>query len=116
MSDIKKINEKIYGSKDSWYSIKRGKHITKIPVFSNGGSTFNDGIASGQLKLNEKIDSSPCLFGINGDCDLICNNAVIWNDGEEIKRIKPTNECMSYIEKKMIEGFDFTYDFNNFND
>ena len=35
---------------------------------------------------------------------------------EEIKRIKPTNECMSYIEKKMIEGFDFTYDFNNLND
>ena len=87
MSDIKKINEKVYGSKDSWYSIKNGEHITKIPVFSNGGSSFNDGVASGQLKLNEKIDSSPCLFGISGDCDLICNNAVIWNDGEEIKRI-----------------------------
>ena len=30
----------------------------------------------------------------------------------EIKRIKPTDECISYIEKKMIEGFDFLYDFN----
>ena len=32
---------------------------------------------------------------------------------EEIKRIKPTDECISYIEKKMIEGFDFVYDFND---
>lgn len=32
---------------------------------------------------------------------------------EEIKRIKPTDECISYIEKKMIAGFDFVYDFND---
>lgn len=32
---------------------------------------------------------------------------------EEIKRIKPTDECMSYIEKKMIAGFDYVYDFND---
>ena len=32
---------------------------------------------------------------------------------EEIKRIKLTDECMSYIEKKMIAGFDFVYDFND---
>lgn len=30
----------------------------------------------------------------------------------EIKRIEPMNECMARIEKKMIEGFDFLYDFN----
>ena len=35
---------------------------------------------------------------------------------EEIKRIKPIDECMFYIEKKMIEGFDFIYDFNNLED
>ena len=33
---------------------------------------------------------------------------------EEIKRIKPTDECISYIEKKMIAGFDYVYDFNDF--
>lgn len=32
---------------------------------------------------------------------------------EEIKRIKPTDECISYIEKKMIAGFDYVYDFND---
>lgn len=32
---------------------------------------------------------------------------------EEIKRIKPTDECISYIEKKMITGFDYVYDFND---
>ena len=32
---------------------------------------------------------------------------------EEIQRIKPTDECISYIEKKMIAGFDFVYDFND---
>lgn len=32
---------------------------------------------------------------------------------EEIKRIKPTDECMSYIEKKMIAGFDYVYEFND---
>ena len=92
MSDIKEINENIYGSKDSWYSIKNGEHITKIPVFSNGGSSFNDGVVSGQLKLNEKIDSSPCLFGISGDCDLLCNNAVIWNKDTELKRINERHD------------------------
>ena len=35
---------------------------------------------------------------------------------EEIKRIKLTDKCMSYIEKKMIEGFDFIYDFNDCED
>ena len=32
---------------------------------------------------------------------------------EEIRRIKSTDECISYIEKKMIAGFDFVYDFND---
>lgn len=32
---------------------------------------------------------------------------------EEIKRIKPTGECISYIEKRMIAGFDYVYDFND---
>lgn len=106
MSDIKKINESVYGSKDSWYSIRNGTHITKIPVFSNGGSSFNDGVVSGQLKLNEKIDSSPCLFGLSGDCDLLCNNSVIWNDGEEIKRIneRHTTGEILYLSSNKTSG------------
>lgn len=33
--------------------------------------------------------------------------------GQEIRRIEAMDECMSRIEKKMVDGFDFMYDFNS---
>ena len=92
MSDITKIESNIYGSKDSWYTIINGEHKTSIPTFSNGGNTFGDGVATGQLKLNDKINSSVCLFGIAGDCDLFCNNAVIWNKNSDYTRINERHD------------------------
>lgn len=97
MSDITKINEKIYGSKDNWYIITNGEHKTYLPTFSNGGHTFSAGVKTNQLEINKKIDSSVCLFGVSGDSDIFCNNAVIWNtSGDYIRRTEhhDTGEIM----------------------
>ena len=92
MSEITKINEKVYGSKESWWVLDIGKHKTKFPHFSNDGETFGDGIYNGQRKLNKKIDDSPCLFGVAGDCDLFCNNAVVWNENSDYIRLNERHE------------------------
>lgn len=92
MSEITKINENVYGTKDSWKVLNIGNHKTKFPNFSNDGETFGDGIYSGQLKLNEKIDDSICFFGVAGDCDLFCNNAVVWNENSDYIRLNERHE------------------------
>ena len=87
---VKNINYNVYGDKSTWYENKYNNYITYNPSWGAGNSDVD--LTSGYLKykkikINEKIDDSICPFGIAGDCDIFAHNAVIWNNGEEVKHI-----------------------------
>ena len=87
---VKNINYNVYGEKTTWYENKYNNYITYNPSWGAGNSNVD--LASGYLtykkiNLNEKIDDSICPFGIAGDCDIFVHNAVIWNEGEDVKKI-----------------------------
>lgn len=87
---VKNINYNVYGEKSTWYENKDNNYITYNPSWGSGTSDVD--LASGYLRykkinINEKIDDSICPFGIAGDCDIFAHNAVIWNKGEEVKKI-----------------------------
>ena len=87
---VKNINYNVYGEKSTWYENKYNNYITYNPSWGAGNSNVD--LASGYLtykkiKINEKIDDSICPFGIAGDCDIFAHNAVIWNKGEDVKKI-----------------------------
>lgn len=87
---VKNINYNVYGDKSTWYENKYNNYITYNPTWGKGGN--NVALSYGYLfenkiHINEKIDDSICPFGIAGDCDIFAHNAVIWNEGEEVKKI-----------------------------
>ena len=87
---VKNINYNVYGDKSTWYENKYNNYITYNPSWGAGNSNVD--LTSGYLtykkiKINEKIDDSICPFGIAGDCDIFAHNAVIWNEGEDVKKI-----------------------------
>ena len=87
---VKNINYNVYGEKSTWFQNKYNNYITYNPTWGKGGS--NVALSYGYLfenkiQINEKIDDSICPFGIAGDCDIFAHNAVIWNEGEEVKKI-----------------------------
>ena len=87
---VKNINYNVYGDKTTWYENKYNNYITYNPSW--GADNSNVSLTNGYLtykkiNLNEKIDNSICPFGIAGDCDIFAHNAVIWNEGEEVKKI-----------------------------
>ena len=87
---IKNINYNVYGEKSTWYANKYNNYITYNPTWGKGGSNvgLNYGyLVEKKIELNKKLDDSICPFGIAGDCDIFAHNAVIWNEGEEVKKI-----------------------------
>lgn len=87
---VKNINYNVYGEKSTWYENKYNNYITYNPSWGAGNSNVdltNGYLTYKKINLNEKIDNSICPFGIAGDCDIFAHNAVIWNKGEEVKKI-----------------------------
>ena len=87
---VKNINYNVYGEKSTWYENKYNNYITYNPSWGTGNSFValtNGYLTYKKIHLNEKIDDSICPFGIAGDCDIFAHNAVIWNKGEDVKKI-----------------------------
>ena len=87
---VKNINYNVYGEKSTWYENKYNNYITYNPSWGAGNSYVdltNGYLTYKKIHLNEKIDDSICPFGIVGDCDIFAHNAVIWNEGEDVKKI-----------------------------
>ena len=86
---VKNINYNVYGEKSTWYANKYNNYITYNPSWGVGNSnvSLTNGYSLHKINLNEKIDDSICPFGIAGDCDIFVHNAIIWNEGEEVKKI-----------------------------
>lgn len=80
---ITKINEEVYGKKEKWYKATSHNFTTYTPFFGGSDERLTTGVSYGKLAYNRQIDSSICMFGISGDCDIFCHNAIQWNPNKD---------------------------------
>lgn len=85
MSDIKKIDENYYGSKDEWLNIPgRLSDTYKAPSFG----TLQNAYDSGKLVTNARLNNSFHMFGIKGDSDFLFPCSMIYDSISGYKLIR----------------------------